>query len=137
MDGLDTNRNPQPNKLSKRSFPVLRWLGGGTIGCFGGLLLLGMTFTLGPTRLSTILIGQYLIFERFFDFFWSLYRVTISSELFFLTSVLVYSIVWGIIGALLGSGRKKQEIIGVVLAIIYVALGLLGLQLYGSTIFPT
>jgi hypothetical protein len=137
MDNLNIDRNQRRNKQSKRRFPILRWLGGGAIGCFSSLLLLGITFGLGPTGLDMIMIGQYLIFERFFDFLWSLYRVAISSELHFLTSVLIYSIVWGIIGALLGSGRKKQEIIGIVIAVLYVALGVLGLKLYGSIIFPT
>jgi len=84
-----------------------------------------------------ILIGQYLIFEQFFEFFWSLFGVAISSELHFLTSVLGYSIVWAIIGALLGSGEKKQMIIVIAIAVIYVGIGLLALRLYGSTIFPT
>jgi hypothetical protein len=85
-----------------------------------------------------ILTGQYLIFLQFFTFiFSSLYGQALSDGSHFLTAGLAYSIAWGIIGALLGSGRKKQEIVGIVFAIIYVALGILGLQLYGSIIFPT
>src|SRR5690349_20111683 len=103
MDDLDTHSNPQPKKLSNRKLPVLRWLGGSAVGCFSGLLLLVITFALGPVPLGMILIGQYLMFEQFFEFFWSLFGVAISSELHFLTSVLGYSIVWAIIGALLGS----------------------------------
>lgn len=137
MDGQDANTNPQPSNLSNKSLPVLRWLGGGAIGCFSGLLLLGITLALGPAPLGMILIGQFLFFEGFFDSFLSLFRIAISSEVLFLTSVLVYSIVWGIIGALLGSGRKKQVMIGIVIPILYVAVGLFGLWLYGSTMFPT
>jgi hypothetical protein len=138
MDNLNIDNNPQQNKRSNRLSLFLRWLVGGVIGFVSGLLLLGISFALGPTLLGFIFVGQYLIFEQFFFFiFWSLYREAISNGLDFLTSVLVYSIVWGIIGALLGSGRKKQVIIGIVIVIIYVAVGLLGLQLYGSTMFPT
>jgi hypothetical protein len=137
MDNLNSNSNPQLNKLPKRSFPFLRWLGGGAIGCFSGLLLLGITLVLGPTLLNTIFIGQYFMFLQFLTFiFSSLYSEVLSSGSHFLMAGLVYSIVWGIIGALLGSGRKKQKIIGIVIAVIYIALGLLGLQLYGSIIFP-
>jgi hypothetical protein len=138
MDNLNSNSNPQPNKPPKRNFPVLRWLGGGAIGCFSGLLLLGITLVLGPTLLGTIFIGQYFMFLQFLTFiFSSLYSKVLSSGSHFLMAGLVYAIVWGIIGALLGSGRKKQMMIAIVITIIYVALGLLGLRLYGSIIFPT
>jgi hypothetical protein len=138
MDDLDANRKSQLNKRSNKNFPVLRWLGGGAIGCFSGLLLLGITLVLGPTLPGTLFVGQYFIFLQFFAFiFSSLYRQALSDGAHFLAAGLAYTITWGIIGALLGSGRKKQEIIGIVIAIIYVALGILGLQLYGSIIFPT
>jgi hypothetical protein len=108
------------------------------MGCFSSLLLLGITYVVGPSPVSFIFLGQFLIFqELFFSIFWSLHREAITNGLDFLTSALVYSLVWGIIGALLGSGRKKQVILGIVIAIIYIAVGLLGLRLYGSTMFPT
>ena len=138
MYNQNIDKNSQSKKWQSWLIPSLRWLGGGVIGCVSGLLLLVITFALGPTLFGFIFIGQYLIFEQFFFFiYWSLYRDAISNGLDFLTSVLAYSIIWGIIGALLGSRRKNQVIIGIVIAIIYVAVGLLGLQLYGSTMFPT
>lgn len=139
MDNLNIDSNPQPKKQANWLVPSFRWFGGCVIGCVSGLLLLIIAFVIGPIALlGFIFLGQYLVFERFV--FWvysSLYGDVISYELNFLFSVVVYSVVWGIIGALFASGKKKYVILGTIMFIIYVALGLLAFKLLGSTMFPT
>ncbi len=139
MNNLNTDINPQPSKPSNWLALSLRWLGGGAIGCISGLLLLVITFALGPIALfGFIFLGQYLIFERFVFFVYSsLYGDAISYELNFLVSLFVYSMIWGVIGALFTSGRKKQIVLGAIIITIYVVVGLLAFKLFGSTMFPT
>ena len=137
MDNL-TDSNARPSRQSKH------WLRGGAIGCIGGLLLLFITYAIGLIPFfGFIFLGQYLLIQRFvFLVYSSLYGDSISNGLnFYVLNIVVilfiYSTIWGVIGALFASKRKKQVIIATISIVIYVIVGLLAFNMYGSTIFPT
>lgn len=132
-----TDSNPQPSRQAKH------WLRGGAVGCVSGLLLLLITYVTGPVAfIGFIFLGQYLLIQRFVLLVYSsLHGDYIANPLnfyvlSFIVILLIYSTIWGIIGALFASGRKKQVIIAVILIVIYVIGGLLAFNIYGSTIFP-
>ncbi len=119
MDHLNANTNNQPKEQISLLF--LRWIVGGIVGFVCSFFLLITAETVYPPILGPIIAGQQelfyeLIFYISFDHFGSV-------DFIYNLSVFIYSTVWGLIGALIASGRKQQKRIGVILLVIYVVAG--------------
>jgi hypothetical protein len=108
--------NPQPNKLSNWPLP-LRWLLGGLAG-FGISSLLYLNFltdiNIIPVLLKVPFIGQYYVLNY-------LIYSGLNSDKY---SIIIPALIWGVIGALLTSGNKKQIDSGWTLLIFYVIGGI-------------
>ncbi len=140
MDNLNTTASPHLKDRKGWVVLFLRWFLGGVVGFISGLSLLIINFVTGPLcPVGFILLGQYVLFENLI--YTILYDKFISRTLHHmsasLVSLLIYSVFWGAIGALLASGRKKQIIVGTILLILYILLGYWSLMIYGSRLIPT
>jgi len=127
--------NSQSNK--RQSWPVLflRWLGGAIVGYIIGFFLLIVSETANPPLLGAVIAGQEELFENVF--FHILYDNSSSIDLIYNVSLLVYSSIWGLIGALLTSGVKRQIKAGVILLISYVIVGGLFYIIWAFRMIPT
>ncbi|MDK1081685.1 MAG: hypothetical protein QGD88_09430, partial [Anaerolineae bacterium] len=122
MNKLNPGHDPQPKMWLSWLFLLVRWLFGGIVGYIGSFILILLALSnqgLLPI-LGSILVGQFELFNRLifsiYKFFFNNYP---SSDLKLNLSLIFYATLWGLIGALLLSGKKKQIKIGVVLLVIY------------------
>jgi|GEM_PF-5429383 len=121
MDHSNTDVNRQPKERLGWLILFLRWFVGGIVGYISSLFLLIITETVYPPLLGPIIAGQQeLFYEIFFYMSFDNFR---SSDFIYQASVFVYSTLWGLIGALLASGRKKQKRFGMILLLLYVVAG--------------
>ena len=116
MDNQNLQNNPQPNKLSNWTLP-LRWLLGGLVG-FGTSSLFYLDFSTStnviPFLLKIPFVGQYYILN------YLIYSELNSSKY----NIIIPALIWGVIGALLTSGNRKQIDSGRTLLILYVIAGI-------------
>lgn len=122
MDNQIETSNPQRNKWRNRLILFLRWAGGWITGLVIGLFLYFVNEAINPPLIGPILAGQ----EEFFEdlVFILLYDHFKSSDPIDLISLLLFSTIWGIAGALLFSGKKRQIRLGVILLILYSIIGM-------------
>jgi len=139
MDNLNTIADPHSKIQKSWAILLLRWFLGSVAGSIGSSFLLASTFLMGPLPIvGIIVLGQYGLWNQIISSInFSLYDKIFLYVLNIIFSLLIYSILWGLIGALLASGRKKQIIIGMILMTLYVIAGVLSFSIYGSRMIPT
>jgi hypothetical protein len=118
----------------------------GVIGCIGAgvgsLFLLAITFVLGANPVGLIILGQYLLLKQSVYFIYSLLNDgldsgIISYGLVEMISIIAFSSIWGLIGALLALKERKQRIAGWLLILLYLIAGYISFRIFGSSIIPT
>lgn len=134
--------NKSKNQSPKKSSGIfLRWLLGSIISGMGSLVAIGITFIKVPILIfGLIFLGQYEFCRKIVSSItksFSYEDIILQYILNSIFSLILYSVSWGLIGALLASGRKKQIFGGVVLLILYAIIGYWSLITYGSRIIPT
>ena len=136
MDIKSKNQSPK-----KSGALLFRWLLGGVVGGGCSLVAIGITLVKGPILFfGLICLGQYGLYRNIVPSLTKSFTyndIVMQYLLHVILSLIMYSISWGIIGALLASGRKKQIIVGVVLLILYASIGYWSLITYGSRMMPT
>ena len=141
MDNQDPAMDSRSNKLRPVLVLLGRWLLGGLAGFWisawigqgylsnntTGLLKLILDST---SLVAVLFMGQVLLFDpSFFGKKWFIDWLAYSfpnAERNFLI-VLVPSLIWGLVGLLLASGRNEQKKMGIILLIIYVIVGCISL----------
>ncbi|MDK1029586.1 MAG: hypothetical protein QGD88_09435 [Anaerolineae bacterium] len=124
LNKLKTGRDPQPKKWKNWLILFSRWLLGSVVGAIIGLALHFLKVIIYPPILGPIIQGQRALFDQLiFSIYYLLFNNYLSSDLRFYLSLIIYATLWGLIGALLLSGKKKQIKIGVVLLVIYLVVG--------------
>jgi hypothetical protein len=113
----------------------LRWLGGALLGYFVSFLLLILNETGSLPFLGLVISGQEELFEL--TFFYALYDKLGSTDSTYNVALFVYASLWGLVGALLMSGRRKQIRLGVIFLILYVITGCLSYIILAMVMIPT
>lgn len=129
MNSQNTDVNSQSAKWRTRFVLFLHWLGGGLAGFAVGLLLFVLSESGQPPVLGLIIAGQQEVFDALM--FYVFDGSSGSSDSIYGASILAYSAIWMVIGALLISGRRKQVRTGTILFIFYIIIGFLW-YLYGA-----
>src|SRR5919106_1624960 len=124
MDNLNIDSNPQPNKLSKWPVLFLRWF-------LGGLAGIGISASIYFALITPTFRGPFfwllemlpILSAPFIGHTYLFYPHTVSfphiNDLFVTFPVLF----WGLIGALLASGRKSQTTTGIILLVLFIVVG--------------
>ena len=111
------NYKAKPNKYRSNLVLIFRWLIGFFVG-FGISALVYIDFLnniyIIPFPIAVPFIGQYYFFN------YLIYSSTSYSNY----SITFPAMIWGIIGALLISGKKNQIKIGTIALIVYVVAGI-------------
>jgi hypothetical protein len=135
MSDQTVTMNPQPKKRKTRLVLSLRWLGGALMGFLAALLLFVLAESGQPPVLGLIIAGQQEFFdELMFNVFDG---SSGSSDSLYGASILAYSAIWVVIGALLMSGKRKQIRTGTILFIFYIILGFLWYLYWAFRMIPT
>jgi hypothetical protein len=117
MNNLNLEPSLQPNKQLNWPVLFLRWLLG-ALAAIGISSLIYLDFLTGiniiPILLKLPFVGQYYILN------YLIYSGLNSSKY----SIIIPALIWGVIGALLTSGNKKQIHSGRTLLILYVIGGI-------------
>jgi len=108
MDDRKTASNPQPNRWS--SWLFLRWFIGALAGYISSIFLFVISESVFPPLLEPAIAGQEELFDVLIYFILDISSISKSKT--GLWPLFVYSTVWGLIGALLASGSRKQTKIG-------------------------
>lgn len=117
------NQEIKPMKWRNKLVLIFRWLLGGVVGYKVSLFLLMISETRYPPVLGPIISGQR---QLFYNLLHSDFK---PNDEILEISILIYLIIWGLIGALLASGNKIQKRIGAILLVVYILSGI------GFTIF--
>lgn len=129
---------PFSTKLRNWLMLLARWFIGGLVGYVGSFILFAVSSQGFLPLLSLIFVGQHELFNRIiFAIYSFLFNNFPSSDLKLNASLLIYSTLWGVIGALLLSGRKRQIKIGLLFLIIYIVVGFLSSVIFSFMLFPT
>jgi hypothetical protein len=128
---------PLPQKQPVGLLVLLRWLLGGIAGYMMSLYVFFTVDTFHPPLLEPIIIGQVEFFNNLF------YNTSLDNVIFvplasfYGISGFMYSLLWGLTGSLLASGRKKQISTGLVLLILYIVLGGVYYMIWALRMMPT
>lgn len=130
MNSLNTATNRHSKNKKNSSILLLRWFLGGLVG-FGISAWVFLDFLNGknitPILCAVPFIGQFYLFAY-------LYLSTLLSDYISQTIsyyVIIFSAtIWGLIGALLASGQKKQIFTGAFLLILYLIVGSLSYMIF-------
>ncbi len=123
MDNPGTASSPQPKKWPGWLVLFLRWLLGGIAGYLISYYLFiisasGPLPVIGFLFLGQVELFNSLLFKALYDNF-----ILFSPTSIYGTSIFLYSMLWGLIGALLASRRRKQIIAGVIFLVLYIIAG--------------
>jgi hypothetical protein len=137
MNNPDTAGTPPPKRQPVGLLLFLRWLLGGIAGYVAGVFLLILGYTGQPPLLGPIIVGQVEFFNNLF--YWTSLDTFIESPpiTFFGTSGFACSLLWGITGSLLASGRKRQMTSGMIFLILYLLLGGVYFIVWAFRMIPT
>lgn len=123
MSKLNTTQ-PLSTKMRNWLLLLVRWFIGGFVGYVGSFILFAVSSQGFLPLLGLIFVGQHELFNRIiFSIYFFLYNNFPSSDLKLNASLMIYSTLWGVIGALIASGRQKQKRFGVILLLLYVVIG--------------
>ena len=135
MDNQNIATYSGPKKWQSWLVLFLRWLLGAIAGYIIGFILLIITERINPPLLEPIIAGQQELFEGLI--FYMFYDDAKSFDLILDVSLFVYCTIWGLIGALPASARKKQTKAGVILLILYIIVGFLSYVIWAIRMIPT
>ena len=130
MNNQSTTTISQSKKWQSWLVLFLRWLLGGLAG-IGISVLIYLDF-LTSTNMIPILCGMPFIGQ-----YYLLNYLIYSSTYYGNYTVIFPALIWGVIGALLASGRKKQIIAGRTLLLLYVIGGIGAYFLAALLLVPT
>ena len=124
MKLINSDSDSQSNKHIVVLFIILRWFAGGIIGCLTSFFLLKFLPSLRtlPPLLGPILLGQYLLFYYLLP---SNYPLDFTFATIDTTSMVLYSVLWGVIGGMFASGKRIQRRFGIIFLILYITIGCL------------
>ena len=135
MNNYNNTTNSQSNERQSWLILIFRLLGGSIVGYISGFFLLILSETVHPPLLGPVIAGQEELFDNIF--FYILYENSGSLDLIHNVSLLVFLSFWGLIGALILSGRRKLVKIGKILLILYVITGCLSYLIWAFRMIPT
>jgi hypothetical protein len=124
MDNQNIDSNPQPNKLPNWPVLFLRWLLGALAGIgLSSWIYFGLKNDAFTGPFLWVLEMLFILFIPFVGHLYLFYSgATSFSHVndFFMTFPVLS---WGLVGAMLASGRKSQIKIGTILLILFVVVG--------------
>lgn len=135
MSDQNSISDSQSKNWRMRLILFLRWLGGALLGYIISFLLLILNETGNLPLLGLVISGQEELFEL--AFFYALYGKLGSTDSTYNVALFVYASLWGLVGALLISGRRKQIRLGVIFLILYVITGCLSYIILAMVMIPT
>jgi hypothetical protein len=133
----EPNNKTTPQSQAKLSwFPIsLRWLVGGIVGYIFGSYLNDHYYDL-PYLFPLFIIQQSWL-EFYFVYKHTFLNKYLSPEAISSLITFIHLMLFGLLGALLASGRKKQIKIGKILAVLYIVMGFLLIIIFLALSFPT
>ena len=129
LNGLNTVTNLKSKNWRGRLILFLRWFVGGSIGYFSSFFLfLNARNTINlPPFIGPIMFGQHLLFA---DLYLSNTPAQYVSDVESYYIVIFCSLLWGLIGASLASGNRRQFIGGLIFLALYLIAGGLSYMYY-------
>lgn len=130
MNSLNTAANPHLKSQKIRIILLLRWFLGGLVG-FGISACIFLDFlndkNITPLLCAIPFIGQFYLFA--YLYLSTLLNGYISQTISYY--IIIFSAtIWGLIGALLASGQRKQIFTGAILLILYLIVGILSYMVF-------
>lgn len=122
MDEQKVIPNPKPDKWQNWLILLSRWLGGGIAGLGIGLFLFILNETTYIPLFGAVIAGQIeLLEDLLFILLSDLFGASDSIDLI---ALLLFGAIWGIAGALLFSGKKRQIGLGWILLVLFSIIGM-------------